>query len=182
MGSTWGHSSGHLLGPSRAAFSLSWHPACARRPPNHPCGCNRHFKPWGLGPGWLGDVSADSRGRCPAGRGGQRPLHRPAHVRFLRANHPETPPCADQARLPASSCSQSGGSQRGGVSPQAPFLVCFPSPDPVAIRRGEGAQRKLCRDSRCCPRGKPGCRGTYGGHRKAVRDRFALQGGTGDFT
>ena len=129
MGSTWGHSSGHLLGPSRAVFSLSWHPACARRPPNHPCGCNRHFKPWGLGPGWLGDVSADSRGRCPAGRGGQRPLHRPAHVRFLRANHPETPPCADQARLPASSCSQSGGSQRGGVSPQAPFLVCFPSPD-----------------------------------------------------
>ena len=31
-----------------------------------------------------------------------------------------------------------------------------------AIRRGEGAQRKLCRDPRCCPRGKPGCRGTYG--------------------
>ena len=26
-----------------------------------------------------------------------------------------------------------------------------------------------------------GCRGTFGGRRKAVRDRFALQGGTGDF-
>ena len=52
---------------------------------------------------------------------------------------------------------------------------------PVAIRRGEGAQRKRCRDPRCCPRGNPGCRGTFGGSRKAVRDRFALQGGTGDF-
>ena len=27
----------------------------------------------------------------------------------------------------------------------------------------------------------PACRGTFGGLRKAVRDRFALQGGTGDF-
>ena len=27
----------------------------------------------------------------------------------------------------------------------------------------------------------PACRGTFGGRRKAVRDRFALQGGTGDF-
>ena len=31
------------------------------------------------------------------------------------------------------------------------------------------------------PRGNPACRGTFGGRRKAVRDRFALQGGTGDF-
>ena len=31
------------------------------------------------------------------------------------------------------------------------------------------------------PRGTPACRGTFGGRRKAVRDRFALQGGTGDF-
>ena len=31
------------------------------------------------------------------------------------------------------------------------------------------------------PRGNPACRGTLGGRRKAVRDRFALQGGTGDF-
>ena len=30
-------------------------------------------------------------------------------------------------------------------------------------------------------RGNPACRGTFGGRRKAVRDRFALQGGTGDF-
>ena len=28
---------------------------------------------------------------------------------------------------------------------------------------------------------EPACRGTFGGGRKAVRDRFALQGGTGDF-
>ena len=31
------------------------------------------------------------------------------------------------------------------------------------------------------PSGDPACRGTFGGRRKAVRDRFALQGGTGDF-
>ena len=52
---------------------------------------------------------------------------------------------------------------------------------PVAIRRGEGAQRKRCRVPRCSPRGNPACRGTFGGRRKAVRDRLALQGGTGDF-
>ena len=27
----------------------------------------------------------------------------------------------------------------------------------------------------------PACRATFGGRRKAVRDRLALQGGTGDF-
>ena len=43
------------------------------------------------------------------------------------------------------------------------------------------AQRKRCRDPRCSPRGNPACRGTFGGRRKAVRDRLALQGGTGDF-
>ena len=32
---------------------------------------------------------------------------------------------------------------------------------PVAIRRGEGAQRKRCRDPRCSPRGNPACRGTF---------------------
>ena len=35
------------------------------------------------------------------------------------------------------------------------------------IRRGEGAQRKRCRDPRCSPRGNPACRGTFGGRRKA---------------
>ena len=30
---------------------------------------------------------------------------------------------------------------------------------------------------RCFPRGNPACRGTFGGRRKAVRDRFDLQGG-----
>ena len=40
---------------------------------------------------------------------------------------------------------------------------------------------KRCRDPRCSPRGNPACRGTFGGRRKAVRDRLALQGGTGDF-
>ena len=38
---------------------------------------------------------------------------------------------------------------------------------------------KRCRDPRCSPRGNPACRGTFGGRRKAVRDRFALQGGKG---
>ena len=32
------------------------------------------------------------------------------------------------------------------------------------------------------PRGNPACRGTFGGRRKAVRDRFALQGGTVQLT
>ena len=31
------------------------------------------------------------------------------------------------------------------------------------------------------PSPPPACRGTFGGRRKAVRDRLALQGGTGDF-
>ena len=31
----------------------------------------------------------------------------------------------------------------------------------------------------CRSRGNPACRGTFGGRRKAVRDRLALQGGTG---
>ena len=32
---------------------------------------------------------------------------------------------------------------------------------PVAIRKGEGAQMKWCRDPRCSPRGNPACRGTF---------------------
>ena len=32
---------------------------------------------------------------------------------------------------------------------------------PVAIRKGEGAQIKWCRDPRCSPRGNPACRGTF---------------------
>ena len=31
------------------------------------------------------------------------------------------------------------------------------------------------------PSGNPACRGSFGGRSKAVRDHFALQGGTGDF-
>ena len=31
------------------------------------------------------------------------------------------------------------------------------------------------------PSGEPGVSGNFGGRRKAVRDRFAFQGGTGDF-
>ena len=31
------------------------------------------------------------------------------------------------------------------------------------------------------PSGSPACRRTFGGRRKAVKDRFALQGGIGDF-
>ena len=33
---------------------------------------------------------------------------------------------------------------------------------PVAIRRGEGAQMKWCREPRCSPRVQPVCRGTFG--------------------
>ena len=52
---------------------------------------------------------------------------------------------------------------------------------PVVIRRGEGAQRKRCRDPRCSPRGNPACRGTCRGRMKGVRYHFALQDGTWDF-
>ena len=40
---------------------------------------------------------------------------------------------------------------------------------------------KWCREPRCSPRVRLVCRGTFEGCRKAIRDRFALQGGTGDF-
>ena len=33
---------------------------------------------------------------------------------------------------------------------------------PVAISRGEGAQLKCCRETRCSPRLRPVCRGTFG--------------------
>ena len=39
----------------------------------------------------------------------------------------------------------------------------------------------VAQDPRCTPRRNPACRGTFGGRRKAVRDRFALQGRTLDF-
>ena len=42
-------------------------------------------------------------------------------------------------------------------------------------------QRHSCHLVCESPRGNPACRGTFGGRRKAVRDRLALQGGTGDF-
>ena len=51
----------------------------------------------------------------------------------------------------------------------------------VAMKRGEGAQMKRCRDPRCSRRWNPACRGTFGGRMKAGRILFALQGGTGDF-
>ena len=44
---------------------------------------------------------------------------------------------------------------------------------------GEGTKRRGTDTP--TPPGTPACRGTLGGRRKAVRDRFALQGGTGDF-
>ena len=50
--------------------------------------------------------------------------------------------------------------------------------------RGDGAERREPAGRAhhgWAPRGNPACRGTFGGRRKAVRDRLALQGGTGDF-
>ena len=49
------------------------------------------------------------------------------------------------------------------------------------IKKAGEFQKNVYRDPRCSPRGNPACRGTFGGRRKAVRDRLALQGGTGDF-
>ena len=52
---------------------------------------------------------------------------------------------------------------------------------PVAIRRGEGAQMKWCRDPRCFPRGNSVCRGNSGGRMKGVRYCLALQDRNWDF-
>ena len=47
--------------------------------------------------------------------------------------------------------------------------------------KSESEVAQLCL-TLCDPtRGNPACRGTFGGRRKAVWDRLALQGGTGDF-
>ena len=43
-----------------------------------------------------------------------------------------------------------------------PFQTCRGIDSPVALRRGEGAQMKRCRDPRCSPRGNQACRGTFG--------------------
>ena len=62
-----------------------------------------------------------------------------------------------------------------------PFQSTRGIASPVAIRRGEGAQRKRCRDPRCSPRGNPAFWGTFGGRMKAGRILSPLQGGRGDF-
>ena len=56
-----------------------------------------------------------------------------------------------------------------------PFQTTQGIDSPVSIRRGEGAQMKWCRDTRCSLRGNPVCRGTFGGRMKGVRYDFALQ-------
>ena len=75
---------------------------------------------------------------------------------------------------PVSSCGAPG-------RPGNPSRPRWGIDSPVAIRRGEGAQMKQCRDPRCSPRGNPACQGLFGSRMKAGRDRLALQGGTGDF-
>ena len=61
-----------------------------------------------------------------------------------------------------------------------------PPPNPSLTSPRHLAQSKALRygslvELNSSPRGNPACRGTFGGRRKAVRDRLALQGGTGDF-
>ena len=51
----------------------------------------------------------------------------------------------------------------------------------VAIRRGDGAQMKWCRDPLCSTRGNPAFQGTLGGRIKGAKYRFPLQDGTWDF-
>ena len=62
---------------------------------------------------------------------------------------------------------------------QCPFVLFLHSP--VANRRGVGAQRKWCWDSRCSPQGNPACRGTFGCRMKVVRYRVSLHEGTWDY-
>ena len=97
-------------------------------------------------------------------------------------------PCVVWKGFPAFPALPRPGRGAGTLLPSAQRLVWAPGrpgtpsrprrgiASPVAIRRGEGAQMKRCRDPRCSPRGNPACRGTSGGRRKAVRDRLALQG------
>ena len=59
-----------------------------------------------------------------------------------------------------------------GVRPRLEGKQRIPLSSRVAMR---------IRDPRCSPRGNPAYRGTFWGRMKAVRFRFALQGGTGDF-
>ena len=87
---------------------------------------------------------------------------------------PPTGLVSDFLVRPASSCGAPG-------RPGTPSRPRRGIDSPVAIRRGEGAQSKRCRDPRCSTRGNPACRGTFGGRMKGVRCRFALQGGTWDF-
>ena len=49
---------------------------------------------------------------------------------------------------------------------------------PVAIRWGEGAQMRWCREPRCSPPVRPVCRGTFWGRIKGAKYRIALQDGT----
>ena len=51
----------------------------------------------------------------------------------------------------------------------------------ISDQEGRGGSEEAVPGPSVFPSGNPACRGTFGGRRKAVRDRLALQGGTGDF-
>ena len=59
----------------------------------------------------------------------------------------------------------------------------FPQGNRLSCRNQEGRRgsEEAVPGPSVLPSGEPGVSGAFGGRRKAVRDRFALQGGTGDF-
>ena len=89
------------------------------------------------------------------------------------------------------SCSQLRGTDETGgpewermefypLDPAMTYLSFWP-PGWTEMRPGGLQGKALAPRTRLANPGNPACRGTFGGRRKAVRDRFALQGGTGDF-
>ena len=72
----------------------------------------------------------------------------------------------------------SGGSRGTSGTPCRQNMGIDPS---VAIRTGEGAHRKWCRELWVFPSSETGMSGNFGGRIKGAKYRFVLQDGTWDF-
>ena len=62
-----------------------------------------------------------------------------------------------------------------------PFQTMQGNPLSCRDQEGRRGSEEVVPGPSVFPSGEPACRGTLGGRMKAVRDGFALQGGTGDF-
>ena len=151
-----------LLLPSRRV-SLGLHPLCLTPNP----GSDGRAQ---LGESWRGQESGSMVKRLPWLEGPGPSLGagaRPARVGergWLRAG---------KGHLAASRARSLGHGAAGGREARPGPGRCTPAACsfPGEKARSWGALG-VCRDARCSPRGTPACRGTFGGRRKAVRDRF----------